>query len=322
MLKEFLNLSLDTPLPQDGIVAISRFLESSDIVTGSSRTHQAFATNADSANMDLVEPSIDEPMSTSQEILACTVACENDLLRLETQGYLTQRPTLVVETRKEEQNGSLETTRDFAPAPTMRRPLLFLEPLLPSKITESLHQAMHGALLNIMTERDESHAHLIAASVLHVHEIEQERKRVARLTRQLEATQALVKAAQNVGGNPFFMDKTAMEENRASMRGTMTEIEKQTIQNADQEMLNLCQQLASEISAKTSASLEAIRIKESRKIERENEQAEKAALQNELKRCKELLASQEQMANEAKQEALAWKQAYEKAKNGDDTAAS
>ena len=34
-------------------------------------------------------------------------------------------------------------------------------------------------------------------------------------------------------------------------------------------MLNLCQQLAREISAKTSASMEIIRLKESRKIERE-----------------------------------------------------
>jgi hypothetical protein len=192
----------------------------------------------------------------------------------------------------------------------------FLEPLLPFEISESLKGAMHEALMKIMTERDEAHAQLIAASVLHVHEMEQERKRVDRLNEQLKASTNALKAAElaNVTGN-FFADKSlVVEKTRESMKGKMTAMQEQTIQNAEQDMLNLCQQLAREISAKTSASLEIIRLKESRKIERENEQAEKLALQEELKRCKEQLASKERNAEEARQEACAWKEAYENLK--------
>lgn len=314
LLKEFLNLTLDTPLPVDGVEAISLFLECPGMVTDCSLHQQA-----DSAAIDVVGPTIAPPIASSQEILACTVACENDLLRLETQGGFPPRP--VVEQRKAEPNAS-KSTRDIPPAQvlTTASPVPFLEPLLPFEITDSLHGAMHGALMKIMTERDEAHSQLIAASVLHVHEIEQERKRVDLLTRQLEDSRALVKAAQmqNVAGN-FFADKKLPSEEvtRAAMKSKMTAIQAEALQNSEQDMLNLCQQLASEISAKTSASLEIIRLKESRKIERENEQAEKTALQNELRRCKEMLATQEQESREAAQEAMAWKQAYEESRKSE-----
>jgi hypothetical protein len=317
LLKEFLNMTLDTPLPREGVEAVSRFLECSDIVAGSSSLQQALTSHDDSEALDVVGPAIEPPIASSQEILACTVACENDLIRLETQGDFTHFP--VIEMRKEDKNTTRDTASDFSPVPVLVTPAPFLEPLLPFEITESLHGAMHGALMRIMTERDESHAQLIAASVLHVHEIEQERKRVDRLAQQLEASQARLKTAQlqNVTGN-FFADKRLPEPNRDSAKHRMSAVQEQVMQNSEQEMLNLCQQLASEISAKTSASLEIIRLKESQKIVQENQQAEKTALQDELKRCKELLAVQERKTQEATQAADAWREAFEKAKGKDE----
>lgn len=307
-------MTLDTPLPREGVEALSRFLGCSDLIAGSPFLQQTLTSHGDSEALDVIGPAIEPPIASSQEILACTVACENDLIRLETQGNFTHFPG--VKMRKEDKS-TARNTRDFSPTPVLVTPAPFLEPLLPFEITESLHGAMHGALMRIMTERDESHAQLIAASVLHVHEIEQERKRVDRLTQQLKASQERLKAAQlqNVTGN-FFADKRLPEPSRDSAKHRMSAVQEQAMQNSEQEMLNLCQQLASEISAKTSASLEIIRLKESHKIVQENQQAEKTALQDELKRCKELLALQERKTQEATQAANAWREAFEKAKDG------
>jgi len=290
------------------------------MATGSLSHRQTQVVDSASMASDVLGPAIQPPIFSSQEILACTVACENDLVRLETQGSFTQHH--VVERLKKEQSSSRDTG-DFSSVPVIATSAPFLDPLLPFEITESLHGALHEALMQIMTERDESHAQLIAASVLHVHELEQERKRVDRLTQQLDATKALAKAAQmqNVAGN-FFADKKLPEQTQSSLRGKMTAMQEEAMRNSEQDMLNLCQQLASEISAKTSASLEIIRLKESRKIERENEHAEKVALQDELKRCKEQLAAQERQSLEARQEALAWKEAYEKKQCEDDGGSS
>jgi hypothetical protein len=325
LLKEFLNLTLDCPLPQNAIENVSRFLERSDIKGGSvAYEPSSFWGDYASPVMGIVGPVLEPSIASTQEILACTVSCENDLVRAETQGRYAQR---LIESYQIEQGrskaASVSSKQVAIPTPVLIRTTSqpFLEPLLPSEITENLHEAMHGALMNVMTERDESHAQLIAASVLHMHEMERERKKVNNLTEQLAATQRLVRAQQNAGGNAFFADKTPIVRENDDMKGKMSEIHQKMIQSSEEEMLALCQQLAGEISAKTSASLEIIRLKESRNIERENERAEKEALKNELKRYKELLAAEEQKANEARLEALAWKQSCEEATktNGGDS---
>jgi hypothetical protein len=306
-----LNLILDTLMPQDGIETISHFLECPEMVSSASLKR----SQAKMARVDVIGPFIDPLIASSQQILSCTVACENILTRLETLRSTAAQHPIVIERVTEDTSSSSKEAPDIAIASAMST-IPFLEPLLPFEISESLKGAMHEALMKIMTERDEAHAQLIAASVLHVHEMEQERKRVDRLNDQLKASTSALKAAElaNVTGN-FFADKSlVVEKTRESMKGKMTAMQEQTIQNAEQDMLNLCQQLAREISAKTSASLEIIRLRESRKIERENEQAEKLALQEELKRCKEQLASKERNAEEARQEACAWKEAYENLK--------
>jgi hypothetical protein len=73
------------------------------------------------------------------------------------------------------------------------------------------------------------------------------------------------------------------------------------MQNSDEELIALCQQLSGEISARTSASLEIIRLKEGRSIERTHEASEKEALKDELKRVKERLALEQSKAEDQKQ---------------------
>lgn len=268
-----------------------------------------------SVQLDFAGLSIDPVIASTTEILSCTIACENELIRAETQG---RHVHALIERFISEQGITKATApRDVSmPFMIVTKKTPFLEPLLPSEVTSKLHEAIHGALMNVMTERDESHAQLIAASVLHMHGMEQERKRVARLTEQLEAAQALLRANQNSsGGNRLFQDQrqAAMQSmvESSQMKDKMNAIQEQMIQSSEEDMIVLCQQLASEISAKTNASLEIIRLKESRNIEQQSEQAEKDALKTELKRCKELLAEEQQRACKASEEALAWKKAYE-----------
>ena len=317
---------LDCPLPQNALETVSRFLEKPDITSGSS-AYEPSLFNGDSASsvMDILGPVVDPSITSLQDILACTVSCENDLVLAETQGLYAQR---LIESYRMEQGGPKDTAAVSKPltisTPALNRTMSqpFLEPFLPSKIIENLHEAMHGALMHVMTERDESHAQLMAASVLHMHEMEQERKKVDRLTEQLAAMQELVNAHQKAGGTSLFTDKKPIQQEKDEMNGKMTEIQERMLRSSEEEMITLCHQLAAEISAKTSASLEVIRLKENRKIERENELAEKEALKNELKRYKELLAAEERKANEAKQEALVWKQACEDDAKANDEAKS
>lgn len=322
LLKEFLNFMLDCPLPQNALETVSRFLEKPAIIGGSSAYEPSlFSGDSASPVMDIVGPVVETSIASLQDILACTVSCENDLVRAETQGRYAQR---LIESYNMEQGGPRATPVAISTPPVLNRTMSqpFLEPLLPSKITENLHEAVHGALMHVMTERDESHAQLMAASVLHMHEMEQERKKVDRLTEQLAAMQELVNAHQKAGGTSLFIDKKPIEQEKDKMNGKMTEIQERMLRSSEEEMIALCQQLAAEISAKTSASLEVIRLKENRKIERENERAEKEALKNELKRYKELLAAEERKANEARLEALAWKRACEDAAKANDEAKS
>ena len=289
-MKEFLNSLLDCPLPHDGIEAIFRFL---DVPSGleSSSVHEVetLAMSLAVPTSDSSEPTKQTSFAFTQEILACLTSCETDLLRAEHQGRQLQN---MFETALEREITRSAATPHSVVAAAMaatRNP--FLEPLLPSKIIENLHDAMHGALMNVMAERDESNAQLIATSVLHLYEIEAEKKKVDRLNEQLRTTRA--------SANSDHKSEKNIKK--------MSTAEEQMMQSSDAEMIALCQNLACEISEKTSAKLEIIRLKESRNIERENERAEKEALQNELRRCRELLAAEEQKVHQAREEALAWK---------------
>jgi len=190
----------------------------------------------------------------------------------------------------------------------------FFEPLLPTHATDHLQEAMHAALMKVMAERDEAHAQLVSTSVLHAHTVEQEKKKADRLTEKLEIVHK-----QQLKHVPLFQKKKAEEEKEQREKWEKKELEMQ--QNSDAEIVALCEQLSGEISSRTKAALEVIRLKESRSVERQHEAEEKDAIKSELIRVKELLASEQKRAQEAQSEAEKWKQYCEKlmeeTKNGD-----
>ena len=157
-------------------------------------------------------------------------------------------------------------------------------------------EAMYSALMTVMEERDEAHARMVASGVLHVHELEQQKKNVRRLSTELDS-----------------LRKNATLQNPAlKVDGRMSRVEKEMQQDAEIELLSMCQQLSSEISARTAASLEVVRLKESRNLERQNEAAERHALEEELRITKAQLAEERAKLEKAHRQSRTWKESFEK----------
>ena len=168
-----------------------------------------------------------------------------------------------------------------------------------------LQEAMHKALVAAMTERDEAHAQLVASSVLHVHEMESERKKNDRLTRKLVVAEKL--NAEASAGGSFFLgsDEVAQKKN--------TSANANVIQSSDDELLHMCRQLSSEIESKTAASLEIVRLKEGLKIEREAEKTRREEMQQEIDALKEQVALERSKRQETEKERNNWQHSFHKA---------
>lgn len=183
--------------------------------------------------------------------------------------------------------------------------------LLPWKVEEDLQNAMHTALMKVMSERDEAHAQLVSASVLHAHKLDQERKKVEWLQAKFDLAN---KMAQRPAIPRFGLDRKRIQEEEEER----VKLQKQQIamqQDSDAEIVALCEQLSGEISSRTKAALEATRLKEARMIEKKQEVEEKNALRDELIRLKDMLYQEQKKAQEAQLEAERWKQCYEHAKS-------
>jgi hypothetical protein len=170
-------------------------------------------------------------------------------------------------------------------------------------ISNHFRDAMYSALMTVMEERDEAHARMVAADVMHVHELEQERNVRKHLSYQLQRRNAELESLKEA------IKKGNVNSNTTSKESLPSRADSQT----DNELVSLCQQLSAEIASRTSASLEILRLKESRKIERENEAAEREALERELQLAREALAQHKRMLARSQQESTNWKQSYEKA---------
>lgn len=182
------------------------------------------------------------------------------------------------------------------------------------QIEENLQSAMHTALMKVMAERDEAHAQLVSASVLHAHKLDQERKKVARLEAKFDLAN---KMAQRPVIPRFGLDRKRMqeeEEERAKLQKKQLAMQ----QDSDAEIVALCEQLSGEISSRTKAALEVTRLKEARIIEKKQEMEEKDALRDELTQLRDTLRKEQKKAQEAKLEAERWKQCYEHVKSEHD----
>ena len=168
-----------------------------------------------------------------------------------------------------------------------------------------LQEAMHKALVAAMTERDEAHAQLVASSVLHVHEMESERKKNDRLTRKLVVAEKL-NAEASAGGSFFLGSDEVAQKHNISANSNV-------IQSSDDELLHMCRQLSSEIESKTAASLEIVRWKEGLKIEREAEKTRRDEMQQEIDALKEQVALERSKRQETEKERNNWQHSFHKA---------
>ena len=154
-------------------------------------------------------------------------------------------------------------------------------------------------MMNTLAERDEAHAHLIGANVMHIHSLEKERKKNERMEIDATLRQRIAKLQleedmmhpniANFFGRPD--DKITRMRNQI-----FSEIDKvrQLIRSDDgeAEMAQLCHQLAAEISTKTSYALEIERMKQNEETEKQIQATEKKSMEDELKRLKDLLAKE------------------------------
>jgi tetrahydromethanopterin S-methyltransferase subunit G len=310
---EFLNSIFDCPLSSAGHFALTEFLAipnppSREIFTLADFLLEETNDEEEPLLIEL-DPAPDEkPGETSQRT-------NNVLPEKPSESVLSLSSQCMAELLQVEQSGKLATDLlnvETTPYDTSNQPSN-MDPVLPHHVTENLQNAMHTALMKVMAERDEAHAQLVSASVLHTHTLEQERKKVERLEAKLEHANKML-AQRNGVVIPRFIGldkKKAQEEQEERDKLQKKQMEMQA--NSDAEIVALCEQLSSEISSRTQAALEVIRLKENRSIERKHEIEEKEALRDELIRVKEMLAQEQQNSHEARQDADRWKQYYERA---------
>jgi hypothetical protein len=269
-IREFLGSMLDSTLPMDGLAALVEFLD----LTG-------FDTDLPGSEL---KASFDTCLKADeiygQNLVTLSEGTMQQLVRVENQSALAARLAW---------SRGRKVAYD---ARSLRVPIIYQ----PS--SHHFREAMYGALATVMEERDEAHAQMVAAGVLHAHEMDQQQKKVERLRSELDALQSRQSPAAGSSDSSNNVD-----EIRRTARALQEE--------SEAELMSLCQQLTTEISSRTSASLEIARLKECRRLEKENELAERKALEDELKRTRELLAAERSKLERSRRESSSWKVSYE-----------
>jgi len=202
---------------------------------------------------------------------------------------------------------------------------IFYEPLLPPTLTEHIHNSIKKSLIDAMAQRDEAHAQLIGANVMHSNSLERMRRKNERLEIDSTLSHEIARAqlrqdleAPNLA-NLFGRPDERVQKIQKEIDRKIEKVH-HAIRNddGDAEMMQLCSQLASEISTKTSLALEIERIKSTRQAEMETELSEKEALQKEMRRLRELLEAERQNSSRASTEAAHWKALYDECRTKSD----
>lgn len=260
---------LGSELPVDALSELTRFLDISD---ASSKDYELPESQEDSP------PQIVPPLPTeiAEEIWSLSRVCRTELLRAQGFSVVAER----VATSFVEEASNRSKLVEHSP----------IEPLTPPAFSQRLQDSMHMALMKVMEERDVSHARLAAAEVLHVHELEQQRKHNARLVAELEVLRN--------------------EKSAQSADAEKQQRQRQMQQSSDDELMSLCQQLAGEISARTAASLEVVRLKEGRQMESDHHRGEVQALKDEIQRLHKELQDEKAKTESASTELSSWRRSY------------
>jgi len=177
---------------------------------------------------------------------------------------------------------------------------------------DATHSHLMNALQKAMLERDESHAQIVATSVLHVHDLEQERKKTQRFTDKLNIVLKRLFDTEAAANASYFQSNVdILESLRIKQQQELKSLESELLENNDTELLSLCRQLASEIKARTSSTLEVNRLKELHNHETKIIKDENEKLRRELDMAKEALKRQQEEVQIARADQISWKSAFD-----------
>lgn len=278
-ISDFLNAIVESPLPLDALTLLTDFLTLPD---ASSRPSHSDTFPTDHESID--SKSLEAWSKERSELFDLATLCETELIRAEKQ-LLMAHGLASADAASSGASVVEKLTEAKTPQP-------FTQPLL--------QEALHTTLIQIMEERDEAHARLIAADVLHIHELEQKRKQLESLESQLTLSR------QHAADTNLFANDKERKQLEAMRRH---DLDRQ--RDTDAELMSLCQQLAGEISSRTASNLEVIRLKEIRKIEKEAERAQKQALQDELLQVRQDLERERQRTTFLRRDTKTWKDSFE-----------
>jgi len=275
LLEHFINSILRCPLPIDVLLELSEFLG-----IPASKKEEAVADTTATDEVDIESfPSSDRP----RRIHNILSTFENQLCSME----ITKEPIVAADVTVSRPISDDIPVRMSSSSHSDINTRLY-DPLLPPSVSKIMQETMHEALINVMHERDQAHSQLIASNVLHVHELEQERRKTQKLKIQQMVNDERGRLEQpNVAS---FFQNISDDRAKRGLQMRLDGIERMLASSYATDLIEASRQLAEEVEAKTAHALEAVRQKDIREIEKKNYDAETQALQEELRRVKALLA--------------------------------
>jgi hypothetical protein len=199
---------------------------------------------------------------------------------------------------------------------------IFYEPLLPPTLTQHIHNSIHKSLMDAIVQRDEAHAQLVNANIMHTNSLERMRKKNERLEIDASFSQEIARVQlhqkletpniANFFGQPDEKVKRMQREIDQKIDKVHHFIRKD---EGEAEIMDLSSQLASEMSTKTSLALEIDRLKQTSETQTKTQLFEKEALQDEIRRLRDLLEVERQKNSNACAEAAHWKALYEESRS-------
>ena len=281
-------------MPTKGRIGLETFLDITNVTYSDDKQNQ----DNFSPVTESIAPSEKRspPMSTrTSEMITLASACSAELIRAEN----TKK---TFEIKKCSSSLTMEKDQEYDSKPTSIFPTTSCTSSESNFASPLLH--MQKAIMKAMTERDERHAQLVAAKVLHKHELDQERKKSDGLKARCISLEKHIDGGLGAS-NAFFVGANVIaKEQQRKIRNEM-------IQDTETELLELCKQLTFEITEKTKASLEVIRLKEMLALDNEVAKTEKEALESEAKKLKDDAEKEKMLKDQALKEMEHWKNLYE-----------
>ncbi len=277
-MEQFINALLSYPLPTFPFNLVVKFLRMQEFVP------DTLESSLDSEASNLVsEEKLWDYESELVNIVSLVESCRGAI-------HQTKRQTVLV---------NKLATEVFSSVTSAKEEIKYLPS--PSKYST----ALHDALMAVMAERDEAQSQLVAERVFHTHQLDQEQRKIQVLEKKVHYLEKL-NNEDSASAAAFFLGQEEIPN-----KYTLGKIEEKMVQNVDAELMELCRQLSSEISLRVSSELEILRLKESRKIERETESVERKMLDDQVAHYKQKMEEALAERDSAIKETEKWKKSFE-----------